>query len=111
MRQNTKDWIQHISAATLIASAIAMAFVSFFLTLDIGAGPLTYIGEALSAALGLFGISTYFMNRFDKFQRDVREELRRGREFGMRNEELGMRNEEEEDEDATVLRHSGHLKE
>lgn len=97
MRQNTKDWIQHISAATLIASAIAMAFVSFFLTLDIGAGPLTYIGEALSAALGLFGISTYFMNRFDKFQRDVREELRRGREI--RSEELGTKSEESDSEE------------
>ena len=51
MKQNTKDWIQHISAMLLIASAVAMAFVSFALTLDIGAGPLTYIGEALSAAL------------------------------------------------------------
>ena len=67
MKQNTKDWIQHISAMLLIASAVAMAFVSFALTLDIGAGPLTYIGEALSAALGLFGISVYVVNRVRTF--------------------------------------------
>lgn len=75
MKQNTKDWIQYTSAMALIASAIALAFISFFLTLDIGAGPLTYIGEALSAALGLFGISVYVVNRFGQFQKEVRREL------------------------------------
>ncbi len=79
MKQNTKDWIRHGSAMALIAASIAMAFISFFLTLDIGAGPLTYIGESLSAALGLFGISAYFVDRFGQFKGEVRSELDRMR--------------------------------
>ncbi|MBQ3752788.1 MAG: hypothetical protein II864_04480 [Prevotella sp.] len=82
MKQNTKDWIQHISAMLLIASAVAMAFVSFALTLDIGAGPLTYIGEALSAALGLFGISVYVVNRVGQMRNEIHavmDQIRRER--------------------------------
>ena len=75
MKQNTKDWIQHISAMVLIASAVAMAFVSFAQTLDIGAGPLTYIGEALSAALGLFGISVYVVNRVGQMRNEIHAEM------------------------------------
>lgn len=75
MKQNTKDWIQYTSAVVLIASAIAMAFIAFFMTLEIGAGPLTYIGEALSAALGLFGISVYMVNRFGQLRQELRTEI------------------------------------
>ena len=79
MKQNTKDWVQYISAVVLIASAITMAFLSLFLTLDIGAGPLTYIGEALSAALGLFGISVYVVNRVGQLKNEIHEEMDRYR--------------------------------
>lgn len=75
MKQNTKDWIQYSSAMLLIASAIAMGFLSFFLTLDIGAGPLTYIGEALSAALALFGISVYAVKRVNDIRTELRQQL------------------------------------
>jgi len=75
MKQNTKDWIQHLSAVMLILSAIVMAFTSFLMTRDIGAGPLTYIGEALSAALGIFGVAAYFVNQMSQFKADVRKEL------------------------------------
>jgi hypothetical protein len=75
MKQNTKDWLQHISAVALIASAITLAFVSFLTTHDIGAGPLTYIGEALSAALGLFGISIYVVNKVGEMKNEIRKEL------------------------------------
>lgn len=85
MKENTKDWIHYTSAVVLIISAIVMAFVSFFMTMDIGTGPLTYIGESLSAALGLFGIGIYAVNkvnsisrrmdrRFDELQARVRKE-------------------------------------
>ena len=75
MKQNTKDWIQHLSAVALIVSAIFMAFLSFLMTRDIGAGPLTYIGEALSAALGIFGVAAYFVNQMSQFKTEVRQEL------------------------------------
>lgn len=75
MKQNTKDWIQYSSAMLLIASAIAMGFLSFLLTLDIGAGPLTYIGEALSAALALFGISVYAVKRVNDIRTEIQQQL------------------------------------
>ena len=75
MKQNTKDWMQHTSAMALIASAIAMGFLSFLTTEEIGAGPLTYIGEALSAALALFGVANYFANQITQFKSEIRNEV------------------------------------
>ena len=75
MKQNTKEWIQYGSAIALIASSIALAFVSFLITQDIGGGPLTYIGEALSAALGIFGIGVYFPGKLTEFKKEIRNFL------------------------------------
>lgn len=75
MKQNTKEWVQYMSAVALIVSAITLAFVSFLMTQDIGAGPLTYIGEALSAALGIFGVAAYFVNQMTQFKSEVRQQL------------------------------------
>ncbi|UKK48783.1 hypothetical protein L6475_02080 [Prevotella sp. E9-3] len=77
MKQNTKDWIHYVSAIVLIASAVTLAFLSFLLTRDIGAGPLTYIGEALSAALGIFGFGIYIVNKMGDFKTEIRNELSR----------------------------------
>ena len=75
MKQNTKEWIQYGSAIALIASSIARANVSFLITKDIGAGPLTYIGEALSTALGIFGIGVYFAGKVTEFKKEIRNFL------------------------------------
>ena len=80
MKQNTKDWIQYASAIALIVSAIAMGFISFFLTKEIGAGPLTYIGEALSAALGIFGVAAFMVNQVTQFKTEVRSEFKKLKE-------------------------------
>ena len=86
MKENTKDWIHYTAASALIISAIVMAFVSFFMTMDIGAGPLTYIGESLSAALGLFGIGIYAVNKVNSISRrmdrrfDELQAMERGQE-------------------------------
>lgn len=87
MKQNTKDWIHYVSAIALIISAIALAFISFFITEDIGAGPLTYIGEALSAALGIFGFGIYIVNKMGDFKTEIRNELTRMREEDSRHRE------------------------
>lgn len=71
MKENTKEWIHYTSAVTLIISSIVMAFVSFFMTMDIGPGPLAYIAESLSAALGLFGIGVYAVNRVNAISRKM----------------------------------------
>ncbi len=75
MKQNTKDWLQYISAIALIASAIAMGFLSFIVTETVGSGPLAYIGETLTAALAIFGVAAYFVNQMAQFKTDVRKEL------------------------------------
>ena len=74
MKQNTKDWIQYSSAIALIASAIGLAVGSFIVIMDIGAGTLTYIGEALGGALGIFGVATYAKARVDDMERRLFEE-------------------------------------
>lgn len=81
MQQNTKDWVQYGSAIALIISSIVIAFISFILTLDIGVGTLTYIGEALSGALAIFGISAYAVSAISKFKAEIRDELRKERGF------------------------------
>lgn len=71
MKENTKEWIRYGSAIALIASAIVLAFVSFVVTLTIGAGVIAYIGEALTAAMAIFGISLYFVGQM----RDLKTEI------------------------------------
>ena len=64
-----------MSAVALIVSAIIMGFVSFLVTEDISAGPLTYIGEALSAALAIFGVAAYLVNQVTQFKSEIRKQL------------------------------------
>jgi hypothetical protein len=71
MKQNTKDWIRHSAALALIVSSITMAFLCLALTLEIGGGPLTYIGESLSAALALFGIGVFADGKVNDIRRDL----------------------------------------
>lgn len=75
MKQNTKDWIHYSAAMTLMASGIAMAFISFLLTSEIGAGPLAYIGEAFSTSLILFGLGYYVVSKVGELKREIRNEF------------------------------------
>lgn len=77
MEKSTKDWVKYLSAVALIASAIAMGFLSFIITLDIGPGPLTYIGEALSAALVIFGLGVYVSGKVDDKFNDLKAQIHR----------------------------------
>lgn len=78
MTQNIKEWIQYGSAIALITSAITLAFVSFIVVQTIGAGVLTYIGEALASAMGIFGIGVYFANQLTNFKAEIRKEINNG---------------------------------
>ena len=64
MKQNTKDWMQYGSALFLIVSSVVLAFVSFIITLTIGAGVIGWGALSLSAALAIFGVGMYFQNQF-----------------------------------------------
>lgn len=57
MQQNTKDWIQYISAVALIASAIILVFTSFLTIERVGEGVNTYVGIAISGGLAIFGVA------------------------------------------------------
>lgn len=59
----------------LMASGIAMAFISLLLTAEIGAGPLAYIGEAFSTALVLFGLGYYIVSKVGELKREIRSEF------------------------------------
>jgi len=83
MQQNTKEWIQYLSAVAMVVSGILLAFLSFFLNnYDIADGVLWYISQALIYAGGVFGISIYFKTRLGEFEsrtkREIEELVRKG---------------------------------
>ena len=75
MKQNTKDWIQYLSAITLIASAIVLVFTSFLTIEEIADGVNTYVGIAISGGLAIFGVAAYFVNQLSTFKAEVRNEI------------------------------------
>lgn len=75
MKAHTKEMIQYMTAVVMITSAIVLAFVSFFLTLTIGAGVLTYVGEAFGSGLAIFGIATYFKQDLNEFKTELKREM------------------------------------
>lgn len=75
MKQNTKDWIQYISAVALISSAIVIAFTSFLAINDITGGVNTYIGIAISGGLAIFGVAAFMVNQVSQFKTEVRKEI------------------------------------
>ncbi len=87
MKQNTKDWIQYLSAIALILSAIVLVFTSFLTIERVAEGVNTYVGIAISGGLAIFGVAAYFVNQVAQFKteiraglkEEVREELKRQR--------------------------------
>ena len=75
MKQNTKDWIQYLSAIALIASAIILAFTAFLTISDVPGGVNTYVGIAVSSGLAIFGVAAYMVNQVTQFKTEVRREL------------------------------------
>lgn len=64
-----KDRLQYVVAITLVASGIAIAFLSFFLNaFDIATGVLIYIAQAFITAGGIFGVSIYFKSKIGEFE-------------------------------------------
>lgn len=87
MKQNTKDWIQYISAVALITSAIVLVFTSFLTIERVGEGVNTYVGIAISGGLAIFGVAAYFVNQVAQFKTEVRQELEEIRRTGRKEEE------------------------
>lgn len=76
MQANTKEWIQYSTAIAMVASAILLAFLSFFITSTIASGVLWYISEALVYAGSIFGISIYFKTKLGDFESRAKERLK-----------------------------------
>lgn len=76
MQANTKEWIQYSTAIAMVASAIVLAFLSFFITSTIASGVLWYISEALVYAGSIFGISIYFKTKLGDFESKASERLK-----------------------------------
>lgn len=71
-----KDKIQYVMAIVLIASGIAMAFISFFLNAyNIASGTLIFISQCFIMAGGIFGISVYFRNKLGEFKANADEQI------------------------------------
>lgn len=79
MKPHTKEVVQYGTAVVMIASAIVLAFLSFILTLTVGAGVLTYVGEAFTGGLAIFGVATYLKNDLTEFKTELKEELERNK--------------------------------
>ena len=75
MKQNTKDWIQYVSAIALIASAITLAFTSFLMIERIGEGVNTYAGIAISGGLAIFGVAAYVVKNVEDMRHQVKTEI------------------------------------
>lgn len=76
MLANTKEWIQYSTAIAMVASAIVLAFLSFFITSTIASGVLWYISEALVYAGSIFGISIYFKTKLGDFESKASERVK-----------------------------------
>lgn len=47
MQRNTKDWIHYLSASLVLIAAIALVYISYFLSHDVTSNVLWYFGQSL----------------------------------------------------------------
>lgn len=69
-----KDKAQYVTAMTLIASGIIIAFISFATINNIASGVLIYIAQAFICGGSIFGVSIYFKSQLGEF--DTRQETK-----------------------------------
>ena len=94
MQSNTKEWIQYSTAIAMIASAIILAFLSFFMTSTIASGILWYISEALVYAGSVFGISIYFRTKLGDFESRTKARVKEELDYISTRLEQEMKNKE-----------------
>ena len=65
MQRNTKEWIQYGSAIVLLASGMAMAFLSFFFNGgDVKDSVLWYVSQTFVYAGSIFGVGIYIQSKW-----------------------------------------------
>ena len=75
MSQKWKDRFQYGAAGFLILTAVALAFVSFIITLTVGAGVIAWGGLSMGTALTLIGGGMYFHNQLITFETNANRKL------------------------------------
>lgn len=74
MTPDTKEKIQYSTAVMMIVSAVALAFICFFLNhYKIADSVLWYIAQALVYAASIFGISLAINTKMGQVKNDVRQ--------------------------------------
>ena len=75
LSQKTKDKFQYGMAGFLIGSAVILAFVSFIITLTVGAGVIAWGGLCMGTALTLIGGGMYFHNQLITFETNANRRM------------------------------------
>lgn len=75
MSQKWKDRFQYGAAGFLILTAVTLAFISFIITLTIGAGVLAWGGLSMGTALTLIGGGMYFHNQLVTFETNINKRM------------------------------------
>ena len=74
MTTDTKEKIQYSTAVMMIVSAVALAFICFFLNhYKIADSVLWYIAQALVYAASIFGISLAINTKMGQVKNDVKQ--------------------------------------
>ena len=74
MTPDTKEKIQYSTAVIMIVSAVALAFICFFLNhYKIADSVLWYIAQALVYAASIFGISLAINTKMVQVRNDVKQ--------------------------------------
>lgn len=63
MQRNTKDWIHYSSAGVVLIAAIALVYISFFMSHDVTSNVLWYFGQSLMYVATAFGFALKFDTR------------------------------------------------
>lgn len=73
--QKWKDRFQYGAAGFLIVTAVALAFISFIITLTVGSGVIAWGGLSMGTALTLIGGGMYFHNQLVTFETNANKKI------------------------------------
>lgn len=73
--QKWKDRFQYGAAGFLIVTAVALAFISFIITMTVGSGVIAWGGLSMGTALTLIGGGMYFHNQLVTFETNANKKI------------------------------------
>jgi len=73
--QKWKDRFQYGAAGFLIVTAVALAFISFIITMTVGSGVIAWGGLSMGTALTLIGGGMYFHNQLVTFETNTNKKM------------------------------------